>query len=87
LEDRILFLHARFSKRPLDKNVAWWAHLKSSLLIRNRLTHPKEAVSLRPEEVEASLTSIIEAIDALYLGIYGKGFPATSTGLQSRLSF
>lgn len=87
LEDRILYLHARFATKPFNKTVAWWSHLKTSLIIRNRLTHPKDEVLIKVNEVEASLNAIIEAIDALYLGIYGKRFPAVMTGLQSRLTF
>lgn len=87
LEDRILFLHARFSKALLDKKVHWWASLKAALGIRNQLTHPKEATTITVDSVEASIQSIIDAIDALYQAIYGKGFPALSRGLQSKLTF
>ncbi len=46
LEDRILFLFARFGKSTLDKNSPWWAKLKASLKVRNEISHPKEVTKL-----------------------------------------
>jgi hypothetical protein len=86
LEDRILFLHARFSGEPLDKT-SWMPALKDAIHIRNQLTHPKDVTALTITQVSASITSVIEAIDALYQAIYKKSFPAKARGLQSKLTF
>jgi len=86
LEDRILFLHVHFSSKPLDKK-NWHPKLKAAIQIRNLLTHPKDATIMQVKDVEASIWAIIETIDALYMAIYKKNFPAKARGLQSKFSF
>ncbi len=46
LEDRILFLFARFGKSTLNKNSPWWAKLKASSKVRNEISHPKQVTKL-----------------------------------------
>jgi hypothetical protein len=42
LEDRLLFLCHRFSKKtPLDRTAAYWSNFKQAIDLRNSLTHPK----------------------------------------------
>lgn len=87
LEDRILFLFARFTKSGLDKDKPWWASLKASLKLRNQISHPKDVMILTKEDVAKSILAIVECIDAVYQAIYGKGFPAARIGLQSKMNF
>lgn len=87
LEERMTFVHRRFSGKAPNKNAPWSAALGSALELRNRLTHPKSAPVVSVDEIERALGAIIEAIDALYQAIYKKKFPAASRGLHSRLTF
>jgi hypothetical protein len=87
LEDRIQFLHRKFSGKPFDGEAIWWSRLKDAMLIRNKLTHPKDAHPLTTQNVRDALTAIIAVLDATYVAIYKKGFPAAGRGLHSQLSF
>ena len=84
LEDRILFLFARFT---LDKDAPWWAKLKESLNVRNKISHPKDVTALTKQDVETSIQAIVDCLDALYQAIYGSRLPAASRGLQSKMTF
>lgn len=86
LEDRILFLHVRFSSKPLDKS-NWLPALKNALHTRNHLTHPKDVTTLTISQVGDCIKAVIDAIDALYQAIYSKPFPAKVRGLQSKMTF
>jgi hypothetical protein len=87
MEDRISFLHRRFSGAPLDKQAQWWGDLGGAISLRNKLVHPKEAQAVTVKAVQVAITSIINTVDALYLAIYRKGFPAAKLGLQSQMDF
>lgn len=87
LEDRIQFLYRTYSGKPLDRNSTWWAELKSGIDLRNRLVHPKEVQSVSVAAVERALQSIVDALNALYEGVYRAPYPAAKLGLSSRLSF
>ena len=87
LEDRLQFLHRKFSGKAFDKSVEWWARLKDAMISRNELTHPKEAHSLTIDNVRDALSAIIAALDATYIVIYKKNFPAANRGLHSQLMF
>ncbi len=87
LEDRILFLFARFTKSALDKNAPWWAKLKASLKIRNQISHPKDVMTLTKQDVTNSIQAIIDCLDTLYQAIYGRKLPAATRGLQSKMTF
>lgn len=87
MEDRILFLHRRFSGKSLDRNSAWWSDLIGAIKHRNSLTHPKESHSLTLTEVARSLQAIIDTINALYLACFNRAFPMASRGIQSTLTF
>lgn len=86
LEDRILFLHARFSSKSVDKST-WLPSLKAATGYRNGLTHPKSAAAMTIKNAEDTIYAIIEALDALYLAIYKKPLPVKGVGLHSKLSF
>lgn len=87
LEDRMLFLFARFTKSTLDKDAPWWAKLKESLKVRNQISHPKDVTTLTKQDVATSIQAIVDCLDALYQAIYGKRLPAAARGLQSKMTF
>ena len=86
LEDRIKYLFHRYADRKA-KTEPWWHNFKEAITARNGLVHPREVVNLTAEEVERFVTSIVEALNALYLVIFSKGHPSHGRGLQSTLSF
>ena len=87
LEDRIQFLHVRFSGNPLDRNQVWWTRFAEATSLRNQLTHPKELLVIKPDAVERAIQAIIDTIDALYQAIYKRPFPAAARGIDSALTF
>jgi hypothetical protein len=87
LEDRIQFLHCKFSGKPFDGKMGWWGRLRDAMIIRNKLTHPKDPHPLTIEKVRDALAAIVAALDATYIVIYKKGFPAATRGLHSQLTF
>lgn len=87
LEDRIEFLHARFSGKPLDRSSAWWAQLGGAIDLRNELTHAKDVPEITEDAVRRAIEAIINLLDVLYQAIYKRRFPPVGRGLQSRLSF
>lgn len=87
LEDRIQFIYRRFSGKALDKSLPWWAGLQNGLQLRNQLTHPKETPRMSKKSVEDALKATIDAIDALYKGVYRTSYPVARRGLDSTLDF
>jgi hypothetical protein len=87
LEDRIQFLHARFSGKTLQGQIEWWSRLSDATKLRNQLTHPKEMVLIKTDTVERAIQAIIDTIDALYQVIYKLPFPAAARGIKSMLNF
>ncbi len=87
LEDRILFLYHKFSGTALDRKASWWSELSNATMLRNRLTHPKDTTAISAGDVQRALRSIIDTINALYLAIYKRPFPASTLQLQSRYDF
>jgi hypothetical protein len=85
LEDRIEFLHAKLSRKPVDKSAVWWQQLISAIRLRNELTHAKTIPSVTQSAVRNALQAILDALDALVKAIYKKKLPAAS--LSSRLTF
>lgn len=85
LEDRLLFLCHRFSKKgALDKKAVYWGNFKQALELRNSLTHPKTMPPVVTDaSVERSLQSILQLLDLTYQRIYGKSYPAWKRGLES----
>lgn len=86
LEERVLFLFARFTRTPLD-DASWWGKLKASLKVRNQISHPKDVTTLTKQDVATSIQAIVDCLDSLYQGIYGRKLPAAARGLQSKLTF
>lgn len=87
LEDRVMFLYARFSVTKLDKTEPWWMALQGAVNLRNELTHPKAVPAITVAAVRNALTAIVEATDRLYRAVYKKPFPAAVRGLYSTLDF
>lgn len=87
LEDRIEFLHAKFSGHPVDRSSIWWGQLANAIDLRNKLTHAKSITPVTRAAVGCALEAIIDALNALYTAIYKRKFPPVSQGLHSTLSF
>jgi hypothetical protein len=88
LEDRIDFLHTKFSGKPVERSSAnWRGQLSSAINLRNRLTHVKDVPEISEADVKRAIEAIISALDALYRAIYKSKFPTAGRGLNSRLTF
>jgi hypothetical protein len=87
LEDRIEFLHAKFSGKPVDRSLPWWGQLSAATNLRNHLTHAKSVPAINQGAVKSAIQATIDALGALYQAIYKRKFPLTGQGLQSRLTF
>ncbi len=87
LEERIEFLHAKFSGQPLDRSAPWWGAISSAIDLRNKLTHVKAVPAINLTQVRNPIQAVIDAIDALYSAIYKRKFPLASQGLQSSMTF
>jgi len=88
LQDRLEFLCRRYSNAPIDKNAAYWSHLKEAIDLRNHLTHPKnDPPKIGVESAEKSLTAILEILNELFVRIYKKGYPGFKRHLDSTMTF
>lgn len=67
LSERFLFIYHRFSGESLNRQVQWWADLSEAIVLRNKLTHPKEPQELTAENVKRAVKSVISAVDAFVL--------------------
>lgn len=87
LEDRLLFLCHRFSKKaPLDRKAVYWGNFKEALDLRNSLTHPKAPPPKVTEaSVERALHAVLQLLDVTYARIYNKKYPAHKRGLESNV--
>lgn len=83
--DRIEYLFYKFSGKKLGSSDLWYFNLKQSIDVRNKLVHPKEYVRITLKQAETALSSVIEAINVLYLLIYKKKLPTYNRGLSSKL--
>jgi hypothetical protein len=87
LEDRIEFLYRRFSGKSIDKTTSWWSDFKEGLKLRNTLTHPKGVSVVAEAKVKKTVLSILELLNAIYLGIYKTPYPPKIRGLDSTMTF
>ena len=85
LEDRVLFIHRRFSGKPIRGDSKWWHDLKQGIDARNKLTHPRGFVHVSSSMVKQTLEAVVAAIDALYKAVYKRRFPAAALGLDTRI--
>jgi hypothetical protein len=87
LEDRIEFLHAKFSGKPIDRSSAWWGQLNNATSLRNQLTHAKIVPAIDERSVRMATQAMIDTLDVLYQAIYKRKFPPAGLHLQSSLNF
>lgn len=87
LDDRIQFLHKKFSGVPVDKSESWWSELQVAIELRNQLTHPKGVPLITEDGVGRAIQAIVDALDAVYRAVYKRKFPAAGRGLHSKLRF
>ena len=87
LEDRIEFLHAKFSGSKIDHSEPWWSQLSDATKLRNKLTHPKDQVIIDERSVGMAIQAVIDVLDVLYRALYKRGFPAAGLQLDSQLDF
>lgn len=86
LEDRLLFLCTRFSRKaPLDRKAAYWGQFKDALDLRNGLMHPKTPTKVTEASIERALLAILNVLDLTYRRIYGKKYPGRKRGLLSTI--
>jgi hypothetical protein len=86
LEDRLLFLCTRFSKKaPLNRKAAYWGQFKEALDLRNDLTHPKTPAMVTERSIERALMAILQVLDVTYQRIYRKKYPGRKRGLLSTI--
>ncbi|MCU1330366.1 MAG: hypothetical protein JWN34_5736, partial [Bryobacterales bacterium] len=86
LEDRLAFLLRKYAGVPLS-SFSWWNEKKSGMGKRNSVVHPRDEVKLTVKDVERCLSSIVEALNDLYLAVFKKSHPAHGRGLDSTLTF
>lgn len=87
LEDRIEFLHFKFTGNPVDRNTPWWNDFKAAAKLRNELTHPRGTPSITVQSVGRALQAILDTLNAVYKAVYRRKFPKVGRGLRSTLSF
>lgn len=88
IEDRVLFLCRRFSKKLVDRSAYYWSTFVEALRLRNSLTHPKAGMSpIGEAAVRRALTAIVEMLNFVFTSIYKRNLPASKRGLRSRLTF
>jgi hypothetical protein len=84
LDDRIAFLHTRFSGRLADETAAGWAAFKDALDLRDRINESKPAPALTVPAVKAAIKAVIDTIDALSRDIYKRPLSAADIGSAER---
>ena len=89
LTDRITYLAKRFvaKEKHLDMNSEWWSKLHQGIDLRNSLVHPKAKRDITNEQVESTFEGILGVLDALYILLYDKHFPALGRCFDSRMTF
>jgi hypothetical protein len=85
LEERIAILHRMFTGKPASG--PWKSKLAAATDLRNKLTHPKDVPNISTASVKRAIEAVIETIDALYVSVYRKRFPAAHRKLESKLGF
>ena len=88
LEDRIEFLHTRFSGKKIDKvSTDWRGQLSTAINLRNRLTHVRDVLAMKDADVTRALEAVISTLSALYQAIYKSKFHPAARGVASKLTF
>ncbi len=89
LTDRIMYIAKRFAMtgKNLDINSEWWPKLHQAIDLRNSLVHPKAKRDITYEQVKSAFEGILGVLDALYIVLYDKHFPALGRCLDSKMNF
>jgi len=87
LTERIELLSIKFNSKNNIKSEKWWDGLLEGIGIRNDIVHPKSDTCIKIEQVERSISSIIECVNYLFLSVYRKGLPIYGLGLQSKYDY
>lgn len=85
MEDRIEYLFAKFSTMPLDRNAGYWGAYKLATKLRNELTHPKTPPSIDVDATEQALQAILDLLNAMYRGVYGRPHPSYNLGTATTM--
>jgi hypothetical protein len=74
LEDKILFLIAKFSNIRVDKGSGIWQRFEQSKTIRDRLTHPRKKTDLplSAQDAKNAIEVAKEIIQLVSTGVWGK---------------
>jgi uncharacterized protein YukE len=87
LEDRIEFLHTKFSGKSVDRQSDWWQQLSTAMNLRNQLTHAKDVPQIGPAAVKAAVQAVVNTLDSLYRALYRRSFPLVGLAVKSQLTF
>jgi hypothetical protein len=88
LEDRVLFLCHRFSKKPVNRTTSSWSDFIEACKLRNSLTHPKgDPPVVGQAAVTRALRAMIELLAFMFTNIYRRKLPAYHRALSSKLAF
>lgn len=86
IEDRIDYLFAKFSTIPLDKSLDYWGAFRRGLTLRNKLSHPKTSPHIDVDVTNEALQAILELLNAMYRGIYGRRHPSYNLGTATTMT-
>ena len=84
MTDRIEFLFFKFAGNKIDGSLNWYANLKQSIELRNKLVHPKENLNITTAQVEQAILSVVETINEIYLAVYQKKYPSYDRGFFAK---
>lgn len=87
ITDRIEYLFNYFGHNPVNKNTHWWNQIKDGYKLRNNIVHPKQTKIISEGDVEKSILSISECINALFKIIYKRKYPLHSKKLDTRCNY
>ena len=87
LTDRIEILYKRYKKIELNDSESWWKEIKSGIDLRNKLTHPKEKVTITDESLSKLLQAVLDCLSTIYFAVYKRKFPKANLLLTSKLDF
>jgi len=89
LVDRITYISKKFATfgKELDTNSDWWSKLHQGIDLRNSIVHPKSKKEVTYEQVESAFEGILRVIDALFILLYDRHFPALGRHFDSTMTF
>jgi hypothetical protein len=89
LMDRLEYITVNFGLpgRRLDKNDESWVKLTQGISLRNSIVHSKDNHNISNKQIEDALEGILGILEAVYMIIYNKHFPARGRHLDSKMKF